>query len=146
MRVRFCNNGMKVHLRLGLYRFEHYLKYAALPCFSTTVAFKRLLYPISSLSAQSRLSRIQSVLTPQLFSTGSLESSALSPSIEAAAAACGARTPVAAAAAWAIGAALPLIQQPPPLLPRAIQLLCVILANFSAWLNCVACALLNDAM
>jgi hypothetical protein len=39
----------------------------------------------------------------------------------------------AAAAAWAFGIALPSVQQPPPLLPRAMQLICVVLANLCSW-------------
>lgn len=83
---------------------------------------------------QSRLSRIQSVVTPRLSGQGSItESAAVTADIDEAAAACGARTPAGAAVAWAITVALPSLQQPPPSLPRAMQLLCIVLANFSSW-------------
>lgn len=84
-------------------------------------------------SLQSRLSRIQSELTPRLIGLGSIQAAALTPDMEQAASAVGARTSAGAAVAWAIGLALPLVQQPPPLLPHAMQLLCVLLANFSSW-------------
>ena len=90
---------------------------------------------------QSRLSQIQSVLVTQLVGDAPVELSALSPDVQQAAGVCGIHTPAAAAAAWAIGIALPPVPQPPPLLPRSIQLLCVVLANFSSWYDHTACNL-----
>lgn len=107
------------------------------------IIFSLVLLKVTYPLLQSRLSRIRSVLTPRLIGDVSAEPTAISSDIEQAAVVCGVRTSAAAAAAWAIGAALPSVQQPPPLLPRAIQLLCVVLANFGSWYDCAACNLLD---
>ena len=135
---------MRTHLLYGRFHSGHYLKCEICPCCFSNTSFPLLVllkvtYPL----LQSRLSRIRSVLTPRLIGDVSAEPTAISSDIEQAAVVCGVRTSAAAAAAWAIGAALPSVQQPPPLLPRGIQLLCIVLANFGSWYDCTACNLLG---
>jgi hypothetical protein len=67
---------------------------------------------------------------------GLIEQSSYTSAIEEAAASCGICSSAAQAAAWAIRTALPLSPQPPPLLPRSMQLLCVVIKNICSWLDC----------